>query len=54
MGIMYLEGNDHNRNQEQFYGTFSVNLPPDTYYLDIMANEKNEINHFGFTVWGYY
>ena len=54
MGIMYLEGNEHIRDQESFYGTFSVNLPPDTYYLDIMANSKNEIVHFGFTVWDYY
>lgn len=52
--FMYLEGNEHNRNQEQFYGTFSVNLPPGTYYLDIFANKMNIINHFYFTVWDYY
>ena len=53
-GALFLEGNEHVRNLEQFCGILSLNLVPDTYYIKIEANAKNFIWNYNLAVWDYY
>jgi len=54
MGSLFLEGNDHVRDRENFCDTFSLNLLPDTYYIKLEVNTENAIRSSSISVWDYY
>ncbi|MHA1972667.1 MAG: hypothetical protein ACTSW1_06735 [Candidatus Hodarchaeales archaeon] len=54
MLTMFLEGNEHYKGAEQFFGFIPMNLPPNDYYIEITVNAENMLWKSSMSVWDYY